>query len=99
MKPQLVTPSGSIGVTAATVVSNSPSALHSIILTAAAAAATIIVYDSASAASGTVLASLTVLTGTSASVPFHCPLNCLKGITVAVTGVAATAFLSYSKEG
>lgn len=92
------TSSGSIGVTAATVVSAKPAVLCSLTLNPAAAACTVTVYDNATAASGTVLASLTAPASVaSTSLPLTHPINALNGITVVVTGTAATAVLAYQR--
>lgn len=92
------TSSGSIGVTAATTVSANPSVICSLTLNPAAAACTVTVFDNASAASGTVLASLVAPASVgSVSLPLTHPINATKGLTVAVTGTAATAILTYQR--
>lgn len=93
-------PSTSSGLltVATTVVCAAPCVLTSLILNPAAAASSVVVYDNASAASGTVLAELLAVAN-GASVPhgFNSGIMATKGITVVVTGTAATATVSFAR--
>lgn len=91
-----VTSSGLLTATT-TVVSSKPATLNSVHLTAAAATSTLIVYDNASAASGTVLATLSAVANTTASLQFKFPVNDLNGLTVIITGTGATGVVHYAR--
>jgi hypothetical protein len=91
------TSSGSLAV-GTTAVLAKPGLLHSVILNPGSAASTITVYDNASAASGTVLASLVAAASTSSvSVSFNSPIYSVNGLTVVVAGTAATGIVGYTK--
>lgn len=70
--------------------------LHSVVLFAAAATATAIVYDNASAGSGTVLAKLSAVAGTSATFQLEQGVVCNNGIYVALTGTGGEAVLHFA---
>jgi len=73
----------------------SPGMLAGVILAAGSDTATVIIYDNASAGSGTVLAKLTAVTNTSASVIFPAPVVASKGIYAALTGTAVSVSVLY----
>jgi len=73
-----------------------PCRLHTVILTAAAATATLIVYDNASAASGTVLASVTCVANTSVVVPITPGVCANLGLYADIGGAGATAVLHFA---
>lgn len=91
----MLTPVTSVAVTADAVVSAIPGALCAVLLTGGSDAATIILYDNASAASGTILATLKAAINTTVSYcPAH-PLAVSKGIYADITGTAMAAYVSF----
>jgi hypothetical protein len=93
---QPATTSGSIAVGAATVVTARPARLLGIVLAPAAAASAITVYDNASASSGTLIGNVqAVANGTTINWDINGGVECNNGITVTVTGAAATAIVYY----
>lgn len=89
------TTSGSLAA-GTTTVQAQPAALCYVSLTPAAAVSTVTVYDNKSAGSGTILAQLSAPANASTvEVSFHNPSQGLTGITVVVTGAAATAIVHY----
>lgn len=98
MKRQPVTSSGQLAVGTTAVVA-APALLHCLSLSPAAAASSITVYDNASAASGTILASLESPASVSTvSLPLNSPIFSKFGLTVVIAGAAATGFILYDKE-
>lgn len=90
------TSSGSL-VVATTVVQAQPAALCFVSLTSAAAISTVTVYDNKSGASGTILAQLTApANAATVGISFNNPPQGNQGITVVVTGAAATAIVHYA---
>lgn len=92
-----VTSSGQLAA-GTTTVQAYPCVLSCLSISPAAAGSTITVYDNASAASGTILASLeSPASGSSISLSFNNPINALNGLTVVVTGASATGFITYAR--
>lgn len=91
------TSSGSLAV-GTTVVQAKPSVLLSITLNPGSAASTVVVWDNASAASGKILWQLSgSAAGSSVSLDFSHPTQALNGLTVVVSGAAATASINYQR--
>lgn len=86
-------PGQSNAVTADGAVKTSNGRLSAVLLTAAAATATIILYDNASAASGTILASLSCVQNTSTHVTFPHGLVFSNGIYADIGGAGAAAYV------
>lgn len=85
-------------ITSDAVVCGAPAYLCSITVTAPAGNATsIILYDNASAASGTVLATINVLAGSTVTMPYAYPIQCLNGIYADVTGTGVTANVGFAR--
>ena len=83
-------------ITADGVVKAAPGSFVSVLLTAGdAAAASIILYDNASAASGTVVATVKAAQGTSAQWSPECSYVVANGIYADITGTGATAYIVY----
>ena len=91
----MLVPVRSTEVTADAIVSAVPGALCAVLLTGGSDAATIILYDNASAASGTILATLKAAANVTVS---FCPANPLavsKGIYADITGTVMSAYVSF----
>lgn len=73
---------------ATTVAYAGPALFSGAIITAAAAAGTLVVYDNASAASGNIVATISVPVNTTQWVDFSIPVMCNNGITFVTTGAA-----------
>lgn len=88
--------SGSLAV-GTTVVSSRKTLLNSVsVVGGGVAAGSVVVYDNASAASGTILASLqTDAIGRTSSIVFVYPVRADNGLTVVVAGAGATAVVTF----
>lgn len=83
-------------VTADGVVKAAPGQLVSVLLTAGdAAAASVVLYDNASAASGTILATLKAAQGTTVQWSPSSSYSCANGIYADITGAGAAAYVVY----
>lgn len=85
--------SGSLGLGTTTVVSRKTRLNSVSVISDGTNAATVIVYDN-TAASGTILARMNAGT-TMASIVFQNPVQASVGLTVVVSGVGATAVITY----
>lgn len=80
-------------------ISAAPCYLHAITLIPAAADCAVVLYDNASAASGTVLAKLSIVVTTadgSNNMVFNNPVYCAKGIYADVSGTGANYIVHFS---
>lgn len=75
---------------------NLPANIRGIMLVAGGATATVVIHDNPAAASGTILAALTVPASTSISQDFGAGIIGLRGITITVTGAGAFAYGYFS---
>lgn len=92
----MMVPHSSTEVTSDSVVKAASGYLVSVLLTAGSAAATIVLYDNASAASGTVLATLkTSAANISVQWSPAQPIAFQNGIYADITGASATAYVAY----
>lgn len=90
-----MTPVSHKNITADGVVTASPGALVSVLITAAGDTATVILYDNASAASGTKLATVKALQNTSASWSPNEPIAASNGIYADVEGTTPEVYVAY----
>lgn len=89
--------SGEKTVAAATVILAAPGELHGVVATPDGTNAVVVtVYDNASAASGTVLASLRSPAASTAQLGFDPFLRVANGITINVTGTNAKVYVYYN---
>lgn len=105
MKPVLInsniltqawTCSGEENVTAGKVIKNSPGLLHGLVVnTDGTNAVTVTVYDNAAAASGTIVAKITVLAADRTGGLVGIDVGCDNGIFVVISGTGGTAILYY----
>lgn len=89
-------PAAHAAVTADGIVKAKNGVLYSVLLTAGdAAAGSVILYDNASAASGTILATLKAATGTSVQWSPECGYVFANGIYADIGGLGAAAYVVY----
>lgn len=89
-------PAAHAAVTADGIVKATNGVLYSVLLTAGdAAAGSVILYDNASAASGTILATLKAATGTSVQWSPECGYVFTNGIYADIGGSGAAAYVVY----
>ncbi len=94
--PRSVKPSGEIGVEAAKVVKAAPGELYGVVATPNGTNVVVVtVYNSASAASGTVLASLRTTDKATGQLVFEPSVPASAGLTVVVTGTGAKVYVYY----
>ena len=98
MAYEIATSSGLLSSSSA--VSANPAELHSFMVTApTAGSGSITIYDNPSAASGTVLAVMTVEAGSpGACCSFDHPIAANTGIYAAIAGTGVTAVVTYSRQ-
>lgn len=91
----MIVPGGSIRITADGVIKASNGQLVAILLQGGSANSTLILYDNASAASGTVVASIAALTNDSVAFCPTASLPFVNGLYADISGTGAAATIVY----
>lgn len=91
----MMTPVGSKEITADGIVSAAPGMLVSVLLAGGSGASSVVLYDNASAASGTILATVKAIATDSREWSPAQPIVCSKGIYADISGTGAAAYIAY----